>query len=256
MRANASAKASGRRVPGPTPTPAAARAGAAEDGVLQAVDQALDAAVRTAREVSRDVAAVDRRIEPDLSNAAPFLAAGMATGGRVTVLDWPAHTEQPGDALRDLLVRMGAAVDLTGSGLVLTGADHIHGIEADLSDVGELAPTLAGLAALADSPSRFTGIAHLRGHETDRLAALATEINRLGGDVDETPDGLVIRPRPLHAGQFRTYGDHRMATTGAVIGLRVPGVEVEDIATTGKTLPDFTVRWDRMIVSDAGMPTA
>lgn len=203
-----------------------------------------------------DIAAVDRRIEPDLSNAAPFLAAALVTSGRVTILDWPAATAQPGDALRTLLVRMGAEVELTSAGLVLTGGDTIHGLDADLSDVGELAPTLAALAALADAPSRFTGIAHLRGHETDRLAALATEINRLGGDVTETADGLEITPRPLHGGPFGTYGDHRMATAGAVLGLRVADVLVEDIATTGKTLPDFARRWQAMLGPDAGMPTA
>lgn len=201
-----------------------------------------------------DIAAVDRRIEPDLSNAAPFLAAAMVTRGRVTILDWPSSTSQPGDALRDLLGRMGATVELTGSGLVLTCDAPITGIDADLSEVGELAPTLTALAALADSPSHLTGIAHLRGHETDRLAALAAEVNRLGGDVVETSDGLTITPRPLTAGPFHTYGDHRMATAGAILGLRVPGVEVEDIATTGKTLPEFDRRWQAML--DAGAPSA
>lgn len=201
-----------------------------------------------------DIAALDRRIEPDLSNAAPFLAAAMVTEGRVSILDWPTATTQPGDALRDLLSRMGATVSQTDSSLVLTGGRQISGIDADLSDVGELAPTIAALAALADSPSHLTGIAHLRGHETDRLAALATEINGLGGDVVETADGLTITPRPLTDGAFHTYGDHRMATAGAILGLRVPGVEVEDIATTAKTLPDFDRRWLAML--DAGAPTA
>lgn len=189
-------------------------------------------------------------IEPDLSNAAPFLAAALVTGGTVSVADWPAATTQPGDALRHLLREMGARVELTPAGLTVSGGAGVHGLEADLHDVGELTPTLAAVAALADSPSRFTGIGHLRGHETDRLAALAREINGLGGDVVEEPDGLVIRPAALHAGVFATYDDHRLATAGAVLGLAVPGVEVQDIATTGKTLPDFPAMWAAMLAAD------
>jgi 3-phosphoshikimate 1-carboxyvinyltransferase len=190
-----------------------------------------------------DITALDRHIEPDLSNAGPFVAAAMVAGGSVTIRDWPVRTTQAGDALRELLGRMGAVVTRSDTGVTVTGTGIINGIDADLSDVGELTPTIAALAALADSPSRLSGIAHLRGHETDRLAALTAEINGLGGDVDETDDGLVIRPRTLHAGTFHTYSDHRMATAGAIIGLRVAGVEVEDISTTGKTMPEFPKRW-------------
>ncbi|MBS2552931.1 3-phosphoshikimate 1-carboxyvinyltransferase [Catenulispora sp. NL8] len=189
-------------------------------------------------------------IEPDLSNSAPFLAAALVTGGTVTVADWPARTTQAGDALRHLLREMGARVELTTAGLTVSGGAGVHGMEADLHDVGELTPILAAIAALADSPSRFTGIGHLRGHETDRLAALAREINGLGGDVVEEPDGLLIRPVPLHGGVFGTYADHRLATAGALLGLAVPGVEVEDIATTGKTLPDFPAMWAAMLTAD------
>lgn len=198
-----------------------------------------------------EITAMSRHVEPDLSNAAPFLAAALVTAGQVTVLDWPATTTQPGDALRSLLRDMGATVTRGEAGLVVSGGTTIHGIEADLSAVGELTPTLAALAALADSPSRFTGIAHLRGHETDRLAAIAAELNRLGGDAEELPDGLVIRPRPLHGGEVRTYDDHRMATFAAVLGLRLPGIEVENIGTTGKTLPDFEQRWHALLGPDA-----
>src|SRR5690606_36017215 len=137
-----------------------------------------------------------------------------------------------------LLAEMGASVTLTAGGLRVTGAGRVRGIDVDLHDVSELTPTIAALAALADGPSRISGVAHIRGHETDRIAALATEINRLGGDARETDDGLEIRPRPLSGGVFHSYDDHRMATAGAVIGLAVPGVEVDNIATTAKTLPE------------------
>jgi len=186
-------------------------------------------------------------VEPDLSNAAPFLAAALVTGGRVTVRGWPRHTTQPGDALRTLFAEMGGRVEFTDEGLTLHGTGEIRGLTADLRDVGELTPTIAAVAALASTPSRLTGIAHLRRHETDRIAALVREINRLGGDAEELPDGLVIRPRPLHGGVFHSYDDHRMATSGAVIGLVVPGVEVENIATTGKTLPDFPRLWSEVL---------
>ncbi|MEE2047676.1 3-phosphoshikimate 1-carboxyvinyltransferase, partial [Nocardiopsis tropica] len=185
----------------------------------------------------------DTTVEPDLSNAAPFLAAALVSGGEVTVEGWPVRTTQPGDELRSLFTRMGGEVTWSEGGLTLRGTGEVRGIEADLRDVGELTPTVAAVAALASTPSRLTGIAHLRRHETDRIAALAAEVNRLGGDVEELPDGLVIRPRPLHGGVFHSYDDHRMATSGAVIGLAVPGVEVENIATTRKTLPDFPGLW-------------
>ncbi|MEU8365214.1 3-phosphoshikimate 1-carboxyvinyltransferase [Nonomuraea sp. NPDC048882] len=219
------------------------------------------------------IAARDMTVEPDLSNAAPFLAAALVTGGTVTIPGWPLTTTQAGDALRDLLTQMGAEVTrsagspadssatdaassrtsapaATGSGvtdLVVRGTGVITGIDTDLHEVGELTPTIAALAALATTPSRIRGVSHLRGHETDRLAALATEINRLGGDAEETEDGLIIRPRPLHGGTFHSYADHRMATAGAVIGLAVPGVEVENIATTAKTLPEFVQMWTAML---------
>ncbi|GHD18412.1 3-phosphoshikimate 1-carboxyvinyltransferase [Nocardiopsis kunsanensis] len=193
------------------------------------------------------IRATEIPVEPDLSNAAPFLAAALVTGGAVTVADWPEHTTQAGDALRSLLARMGGEVGREGTDLTVYGTGKIRGLEADLHDVGELTPTIAALAALADTPSRLTGIAHLRRHETDRIAALAAEINGLGGHVEELEDGLVIEPRRLHGGVFRSYDDHRMATSGAVLGLAVPGIEVEDIATTRKTLPDFPGLWSEVL---------
>ncbi|WP_075732840.1 3-phosphoshikimate 1-carboxyvinyltransferase [Streptomyces acidiscabies] len=189
----------------------------------------------------------DLTIEPDLSNAQPFLAAALVTGGKVTVPDWPKRTTQPGDALREIFTAMGGSCDLTDEGLTFTGTGKIHGIDVDLGDVGELTPGIAAVAALADSPSTLRGVAHLRLHETDRLAALTKEINELGGDVTETADGLHIRPRPLHGGTFHTYDDHRMATAGTIIGLAVKGVEIENVATTAKTLPDFPEMWTGML---------
>jgi len=185
-------------------------------------------------------------VEPDLSNAAPFIAAALVCGGSVTIPDWPTHTTQAGDALRELLPQMGASVSRTGNDVTFTGG-QLHGLTVDLHDVGELTPVIAALCALADSPSHLSGIAHLRGHETDRLSALATGINRLGGDVTETADGLIIKPKPLHGGNFGTYHDHRMAMAGAVIGLAVADLKIEDIATTGKTLPDFDVMWHALV---------
>src|SRR5690606_6293498 len=187
-------------------------------------------------------------IEPDLSNAAQFLGAALVTGGRVTVPGWPSETTQPGDALRGLLAAMGAEVSLGPDGLTVRGSGGgFSGPDADLPAVGALTPVRAAIASRADSPSRLTGSAHLRGHETDRLAALVTEINGLGGDVRELPDGLEIRPRPLRGGVFRTYDDHRMVMAAAVLGLAVPGIEVENPGTVGKTLPYFTESWASML---------
>jgi 3-phosphoshikimate 1-carboxyvinyltransferase len=193
------------------------------------------------------ISARDSVIEPDLSNAAPFLAAALATGGEVTVPGWPATTAQAGDALRDLLARMGGDVSHDGADLTVRGTGAIAPLDADLRDVTELVTVLAVLAALADGPSTLTGLAHMRGHETDRLTALRTEINRLGGDVTQTADTLHITPRPLHGGVWHTYADHRMATAGAVLGLAVDGVQVDDIMTTSKTLPDFPGMWSHML---------
>ena len=190
----------------------------------------------------------DLVIEPDLSNAAPFLSLAMVCGGSVTIADWPSRTTQPGDQLRGILTSMGAKVSMSEKGLTLTGTGVIHGIDIDLHDVGELTPSIAALAALADSPSHLRGIAHLRLHETDRLAALTREINALGGDVVEEESALHITPAPLHGGVFHTYDDHRLATAGAVIGLVVPDIEVENIATTRKTLPDFPGLWSSLLV--------
>jgi 3-phosphoshikimate 1-carboxyvinyltransferase len=193
------------------------------------------------------VHAVDHLIEPDLSNAAPFLALAAVSRGSVTVRDWPRSTTQAGDALRAILTLMGCDVDHVSDGLRVRGTGRLHGIDVDLHDVGELAPAVAALCALADSPSHLRGIAHIRGHETDRLAALATELGGLGADVTEHPDGLSLRPARLHGGVFHTYADHRMAHAGVIVGAAVDGVLVENIATTGKTFPDFAGFWSGLL---------
>jgi 3-phosphoshikimate 1-carboxyvinyltransferase len=190
-------------------------------------------------------------VEPDLSNAGPFLAAALVTGGTVTIPDWPRDSLQAAGAILDVLARMGARSQAGPDGLTITGTGTIHGITADLRDVSELATVLTAVAALADSPSVFTGLAHTRSHETDRLAALAKEINALGGDITELPDGLRIRPRPLRADAagrpFGSYHDHRMVMAAAVLGLAVPGIEVDNAQTVAKTFPAFTEVWAAML---------
>jgi 3-phosphoshikimate 1-carboxyvinyltransferase len=199
-----------------------------------------------------EIAGADVHIEPDLSNAGPFLAAALLAGGRVTIAGWPAATTQVGDLFRTLLPRFGARVSRDAGGLTVDGGSGWRtgrtweGVDLDLTEGGELAPTFAALAALATTPSRITGIGHLRGHETDRLAALVAEITGLGGRVTELADGLAFEPAPLHGAPWRAYADHRMATTGALLGLVVPGVVVDDIATTAKTLPEFPTLWEQI----------
>jgi 3-phosphoshikimate 1-carboxyvinyltransferase len=187
------------------------------------------------------------QIEPDLSNAAPFLAAAMVTGGEVTIQDWPRSTTQPGDQLRGLLTGMGATMSLGTAGLTVRGTGRIHGLDANLADVSELTPVLAALCALADSPSRLTGVAHIRAHETDRISALARELAHLGAEVVESDDGLEIHPKPLHGSVFETYADHRMAHAAAVIGLTVGGVVLSDVSCTSKTMPEFPALWQRLV---------
>ena len=186
-------------------------------------------------------------IEPDLSNAGPFMAAALVAGGQVTIENWPESTTQVGNDFIELLTLMGGHVSRTGTGMSVTGTGEIKGIEIDLSSAGELTPVIAALAALANSKSVITGVAHLRGHETNRLKALADEINSVGGQAIETEDGLIIEPSELRGGLWRTYGDHRMATAGAIIGLRVPGIEIEDITVTSKTMPGFESLWGKML---------
>ena len=186
-------------------------------------------------------------IEPDLSNAAPFLAAALVTGGSVSVTGWPVHSTQPGALLPEILQALGAHVGRHSGTLTVKAGSEIRGLDLDLSAASELTPTLVGLAAFASGPTTIRGIGHIRLHETDRIAALIGNIRALGGEAEELSDGLRIIPRPLHGGSWGAHHDHRMATTGALIGLRVPGVEIDDIGTTSKTLPEFTLLWERML---------
>lgn len=199
------------------------------------------------------IRSVDRVVEPDLSNATPFLAAAAATGGTVHVPNWPVATTQPGDEIRGILAAMNATVTLERDDgaahgtLVVVGPDRLVGVDLDLSAIGELTPTVAALCALADGPSRLTGIGHLRGHETDRLTALAAELSGVGCGVTELEDGLEIIPAVLHGSPWRAYADHRMATAGAIVGLVVPGIELDDVDSTAKTMPGFTGMWADML---------
>ncbi|WP_392542828.1 3-phosphoshikimate 1-carboxyvinyltransferase [Oryzobacter telluris] len=206
-----------------------------------------DGDAHTWRVEPSEINALDVQVEPDLSNAAQFLAAALVTGGRVHVPGWPQYTTQGGDFVREVLDMMGADVVLDRGGLTVSGGDGISGVDVDLHDSSELTPVVAALCAIADSPSVIRGVAHIRGHETDRLAALRTELTGLGAVVDETDDGLRITPRPLHGGRFRTYADHRMVMAAAVLGLAVPDIVVEDVGTVAKTMPAFTELWDDML---------
>ncbi|MCW2749307.1 MAG: aroA [Aeromicrobium sp.] len=193
------------------------------------------------------IAALDVEIEPDLSNAGVFIAGALVTGGSVRIRNWPEPTDQPGDAWRTIVPAFGGTVEHDGADLVFAAGPSLNGVDLDLHEVGELTPVIAAIAALAHGPSRLTGIAHLRGHETDRLKALVTEINRLGGDAEELDDGVEIRPRTLHGDTFRTYDDHRMAHAAVVLGLRVPDLFVENVVTTVKTYPNFAPVWERLM---------
>ncbi len=200
------------------------------------------------------VRALDTRIEPDLSNAAPFAAAALVTGGTVVISGWPQTTTQPGRQLPAWLTAMGARCRLTRDGLEVQGGSVIRGLEGDLREFSELVPVLAALAVLADSPSRLTGVGHIRGHETDRISALTTELSSFGADVRELPDGLEITPRPLHGANFKTYDDHRLVMAAAVLGLAVEGVVIEGAETVAKTMPDFTQRWEAMLAESGSEP--
>ncbi|MBT1173855.1 3-phosphoshikimate 1-carboxyvinyltransferase [Bifidobacterium sp. MA2] len=194
-------------------------------------------------------------VEPDLSNAAPFLGAALIAGGRVRVPHWPVETTQPGGLLPGYLESMGARVSFPEEDGVryceVVSDGHVHGLgDFDLTAAGEIAPSLAAILVFADAPTNMIGIGHLRGHETNRLAALVAEITRIGGEASELPDGIAITPVPrerLHGAVMETYADHRMATFAAMIGLAVPGVNIVDVQTTRKTLPNFVGMWNELL---------
>lgn len=197
------------------------------------------------------VRAVDWTVEPDLSNAAVFMAAAVLTGGTVRLPQLGRDCVQPVSRVRDVMEAFGASTCVDGDGLSVRGPGTVRGVDLDLRDLGELTPTVASMALLASRPSRIRGVGYVRGHETDRLAALAREAAVLGGEITVDDDGLTVHPRPLHGGSWSTYHDHRMATAGALIGLVVPGVHVRDVATTAKTLPDFPGLWLQMVGAPA-----
>lgn len=206
-----------------------------------------DSAADTWHVAPGPITAREWAVEPDLSNASVFLAAAALTAGVVTVAGWPTGSTQPGAEFLSVLAQAGCTVEPGPDGMTVHGPDALLGVDVDLHDASELTPTVAALAALGTTPSRIRGVAHIRGHETDRIAALAAEITALGGDVDETDDGLAIRPARLHGGPWGAYADHRMATAGALIGLVVPGVEIDDIGCTAKTIPDFPGHWTALL---------
>ncbi|MGA1449732.1 MAG: 3-phosphoshikimate 1-carboxyvinyltransferase, partial [Candidatus Nanopelagicales bacterium] len=183
------------------------------------------------------------QIEPDLSNAAPFLAAAMVTEGKVTILDWPTTTTQAGGRLPEILETMGAKITHDDFGLTINGPKKISPLRINLGEVGELTPSIAALLALAEGESEITGIAHLKGHETDRIAALSHDLSEIGVQVTANPDGLKILPGKLHGAKWKSYADHRMATAGAIVGLKVPGIEIDDISCTSKTMNNFESLW-------------
>ncbi|GAB3297516.1 3-phosphoshikimate 1-carboxyvinyltransferase [Epidermidibacterium keratini] len=200
------------------------------------------------------IAPADAVIEPDASNSAPFFAAAAVTGGTVTVPHWPADSAQPIDRLLEVLSEYGADVQRADGAITVTGRERL-GIDVDLANIGDMTPAIAAMCLFADSPSTIRGVGYIRGHETDRLAALATEFTGLGAQIDETDDGLQIVPRPLHGGTFATYADHRLAHAGALVGLLVDGVEVDNIATTAKAMPQFAGLWTTLVTgSDADAP--
>ncbi|MDN5859854.1 MAG: 3-phosphoshikimate 1-carboxyvinyltransferase, partial [Pseudonocardia sp.] len=218
--------------------------------MLRVAGVAVDEEPNTWRVAPGPIAVRDWTVEPDLSNAAVFLAAAAITGGTVTVAGWPQASKQPGAEILSVLAEAGARVEPGADGMTLHGPDELQGIDVDLHDASELTPAVAAVAALASGPSRIRGVGHIRGHETDRIAALVAEFAALGGRVAATPDGLEIRPAPLRAHAerpWRAYADHRMATAGALVGLAVPGLSVDGIDATAKTFPDFPAQWAELV---------
>jgi 3-phosphoshikimate 1-carboxyvinyltransferase len=186
--------------------------------------------------------AIEHRIEPDASAASYFLAAAALCGGRVTV-DGLGRASVQGDAdFADLLGQMGASVERSATSTTVVGTGTLRGLgDVDLSDMPDMAQTLAVVAAFADAPTRVLGVGFIRGHETDRIASVVHELRRCGIDADAEDDGFVVRPGTPRSARVETYDDHRMAMSFALVGLRVPGIEITNPACVGKTFPGF---WD------------
>ena len=202
---------------------------------------------RTWEVCTGSIAAIDEVIEPDLTTAAVFMAAAVVTAGRITIPSWPVGTTQPGARIIAILNEMGATTSHSADGLSVSGAGQITGVDIDLHDASELTPVVAGLAALAKSATRIRGVAHIRGHESNRLDCLSHQINAIGGDCHQTSDGLIIHPRTLRPGIFQTHADHRLAHTGALIGLAIRGISLDDVGCTSKTMPGFPTIWKDIV---------
>jgi 3-phosphoshikimate 1-carboxyvinyltransferase len=185
-------------------------------------------------------------VEPDASAASYYFAAAAVTGGRVTVEGLGRSSAQGDLAFVDLLERMGAAVERSDDATTVRGTGALHGVTADLADLSDTAQTLAAVAVFADSPTTVTGIDFIRRKETDRIAETVANLRRLGVDASEDDDGFTVRPGGAHGGVVETHDDHRMAMSFAVVGLRVPGVEIVDPGCVAKTYPEFWADLDQL----------
>lgn len=185
-------------------------------------------------------------VEADASSAHYFLAAAALTGGTVRVEGVGSHSIQGDVAFADRLEEMGAEVAKDADSITVRGTGRLRGITTDMNRISDTAPTLAALASFADTPVRIYNVAHIRHQESDRVTAVTTELGRLGGRVEEKPDGWYIEPAPLHAGEVATYDDHRIAMAFSLIGLRVPGIGIRDPDCVRKTFPDFFARLEAL----------
>jgi 3-phosphoshikimate 1-carboxyvinyltransferase len=191
--------------------------------------------------------ATDYPVEPDASAASYFLAAAVIAGGRVTIAGLGGGTLQGDARFADLLGRMGATVERTDDATTVSMSGPLRGLgDVDMSDLPDVAQTLAVVAAFADAPTRVRGVGFIRGHETDRIAAVVRELRRCGIDAAEEPDGFVVRPGSPRPARIETYDDHRMAMSFALLGLRAPGITIADPGCVAKTFPDYWSELDAL----------
>jgi 3-phosphoshikimate 1-carboxyvinyltransferase len=181
------------------------------------------------------------RVEPDASAASYFFALAAAGGGTVRIDGLGSGSQQGDVAFVRVLERMGAAVEIGTDATVVRGTGSLRGVEVDMADISDTAPTLAAIAAFASSPTTITGVGFIRGKETDRIGSVVTELARCGIRAEELPDGLRIHPGTPHPATVRTYDDHRMAMSFAVLGALSGGITISDPACVAKTFPSF---WD------------